>query len=371
MENKDIIKFVNHCKANLDFTIKAPKGYPSAPICALDAIFSLGVRYKAVENVINKFCKAFNINWETSDKKTSDLLKEIEEKKKDLTNEQFAKKYLNLNKTSSTNGILKASAFVEALNIMKKYKIETCEDIKNKADENFESAYKSIKGQKYGTSLHYFYMLCGNDNLVKVDRHIKRFSCQALEKNELNVGDIQILFKKADDILKEEYPDMTPRRLDYIVWRYMRNQNNKKENKPKPTESQRRNKNNVVNKASNTSDIILPHKNRNDRPIKWEWVTLNGENFLLFVAERPGKYHFCQLCYEFEDDPIKRKDFNINSMSEVQNIIHSYTEKKWYPRQPNARRTYKYVKFEGDNAESEALAFYNEVLSFIKQDTNQ
>lgn len=376
MENKDIKKFVNYCKDTLNFKFRAPEGYPSAPICALDAIFSLGIRYKAVENVINKFCKEFNIAWKTSDKKTSDLLKEIEEKKKKLTDKQFAKKYLNLNKTSSTNGILKAEAFVESLKVLKQYNIETCEDIKNKADEKFESAFMSIKGQTYGTSLHYFYMLCGNDDLVKVDRYIKRFSCQALNNNNLKKEEITKLFQDAVVFLKDEYPEMTPRQLDYIVWRYMRSQKNKKENDPKSSKSQKRNKNKLYNKANNTSDSVLPKKNKGDKPIDnpipvlYKMKAKDGGHYVLEEEKLIIKSislilgctirgsHFC--AFWNKDVP----NTNIDSISEIQDIIKelSLSSLKWQNKPEYSR---KYVIYTSKDSYNKAKKLKDKISELI------
>ena len=120
-------------------------------------------------------------------------------------------------------------------------------------------------------------------------------------------------------------------------------------------------------KRQSPSDLILPEKNKGDRPIGGEWVTLGGKPFLLFVAERPNKYYFCQLCYKFEDDVVKRNSFDINALSDVQKILMRFNKTPWYPRNTRAWKTYKYVKFSGNNAEADAIALYNDILSFIEK----
>lgn len=225
MEQKEVEKFVAYCNEKLDFTTATPVGYRSAPLCALDAIFSLGVRYGAVVNAIKRFCVRFNLNWETTEIKTSDLLFQIEKVMKDenIEIDRFAELYLTRQKTStSKTGILKAEAYLQALRIMKDRNIETCENARmNVGNEDFESSFTAIPGQRYGTSLHYFYMLCGDDNFIKVDRHIHNFSCTALEKKDLTKREITELFSNAVTILRKTYPDLTPKKLDHIIWSYM------------------------------------------------------------------------------------------------------------------------------------------------------
>lgn len=144
-------------------------------------------------------------------------------------------------------------------------------------------------------------------------------------------------------------------------------QNTNNNNKKKSTRTnQKRNKD---SKASKTSNSILPKKNKEkgDELIGGRWITLSGEPFSLFVAKRPNKYYFCQLCYKFEDDVVKRNSFDINTLSDVQKILMRFNKTPWYPRNTRAWKTYKYVKFSGNNAEADAIALYNDILSFIEK----
>ena len=123
-------------------------------------------------------------------------------------------------------------------------------------------------------------------------------------------------------------------------------------------------------KASNTRDFILPQKNKwmGDELIEGKWITLNGEPFRIFVAKRPNKFYHCQLCYKYEENESKRNGFDINTIPDAIKIIQKYNDKEWH----NGKwKTFKYVKFEGDNAKSEAKAFYKDILSFIEQNTKQ
>ncbi len=120
-------------------------------------------------------------------------------------------------------------------------------------------------------------------------------------------------------------------------------------------------------KTDNLSDNILPQKNKGKRDelIAGRWITLNGEPFRLFVAKRPNEFYFCQLCYKHEEDESKRRSFDINTISDAIKIIHKFSDNEWC--KGRKWKTYRFVKFEGDNAESKALALYNDILSFIEK----
>ncbi len=120
-------------------------------------------------------------------------------------------------------------------------------------------------------------------------------------------------------------------------------------------------------KTDNLSDNILPQKNKGmgDELIDGRWIVLNGEPFRLFVAKRPNKFYFCQLCYKHEEDESKRKSFDINTISDAKKIIHKFSDKEWC--KGRKWKTFSYVKFEGDKAESKALALFNDILSYIEE----
>lgn len=223
MEQIEIKQFVNYCLANLDLNQEPPQGYQSVPLSALDAIFSVGVRYTIVCNIIERFCDKLELNWRTTEITTSEVIAKIE----NVEMNTLTTEYLSANRTSSRNGILKAEAYKQALYVLRANKVERCSDAVKKANDNtFESAFKAIPGQSSGISLKYFYMLCGDEGLVKPDRHIIRFVSMALNRVTLTnqeLKDIPMLFEDACQILKkEQFSIITPRKLDYNIWNYMR-----------------------------------------------------------------------------------------------------------------------------------------------------
>lgn len=58
-ENEKINKIVSFLVDNYDlesFELPSEYDYSCLPLCILDAVFSIGVKYKSVENVISRFC---------------------------------------------------------------------------------------------------------------------------------------------------------------------------------------------------------------------------------------------------------------------------------------------------------------------------
>lgn len=59
-------------------------------------------------------------------------------------------------------------------------------------------------------------------NRQKVDRHIRAFATKATGHANLTDNQIKSLFRFAAEELSKDYPEMTPRHLDHIVWVYQR-----------------------------------------------------------------------------------------------------------------------------------------------------
>lgn len=213
----EIAKF---CNENLDFSIELTDvdWYSNIPLSALDSVFSIGIRYEAVVNIIRR---------------TRGLLAEHKIAEDQLTTTQFLKitqplypeiltrDYYSYHRTSATNGILKTEALQHFLLVLQKYGVETLEDLSQIKDvESFEREIRNIKGQASGISLKYFYMLTGNEDLVKPDRMIQKFVNRFIFITDKN-DEIQFLLR---DVAKElsvlRNSHITPRYLDHIIWRY-------------------------------------------------------------------------------------------------------------------------------------------------------
>ncbi|MFS0788648.1 hypothetical protein ABC345_19950 [Shouchella sp. 1P09AA] len=128
----------------------------------------------------------------------------------------------NRQRTSPVNGILKSEAVYRFLKILEAYGIHYFQDVsKIFGNKDFDAEIQKIPGQKSGISLVYFYMLAGEDNWIKPDRMIIRF-LEKIVSRPVNLQEAQLLLVEASVLLKEEYQEMTPRLLDYVVWEYSR-----------------------------------------------------------------------------------------------------------------------------------------------------
>lgn len=215
---QQIKQFADYCEQHLYFSIGDPPGYFSAPICALDSVFSIGIRYTIVVSSIYRFCQLIKQDFETSTITTSEVLTLIDK----ISDEELAEKYLTKHRTSTKNGILKTTAFRLFLQTMQAYHVETCDDIHSIAgNSSFENAIKMIPGQRSGITLDYLYILSRMENYVKDDRHIQTFINDIFPKNNFNHDDRIELVRGAALILSQgTHPGMTPRYLDHLIWNY-------------------------------------------------------------------------------------------------------------------------------------------------------
>jgi hypothetical protein len=215
------------CKANLDLiNIEAPEeyGYSCLPLCVIDAIFSIGVNYKATENTVQRFCSFYQINR----KREFDAVEPMSISTFILINAEHTPEwmarnvYKNLQRTSTRNGILKADAVGWFAEVLLKLGVNNFADIdKILGNKLFETAITAIPGQKSGVSLKYFFMLAGIDTYIKPDRMVKRFLQNIIGKVP-DDDECLYLISGAVEILLKDYPNLSPRTLDNLIWKYQR-----------------------------------------------------------------------------------------------------------------------------------------------------
>lgn len=200
--------------------------YKSLPICILDAVFSIGVRYTSVVNVVNRYIGTFDLTisrtqTDATEHTIRDFLANVA---KYDTVEDFSRNVLhNMQRTSSRNGILKAEACREIAQVCQKHGINTLRDFNDYADKAvLDKDIKSVRGQSSGIMLKYLYMLAGDENRAKPDRHIVRFIKETCALQKLTDGDAQVIMARAVEILKPEYPNITVRFLDSLIWEAQR-----------------------------------------------------------------------------------------------------------------------------------------------------
>lgn len=232
MSNNDVSLVVEFCKKNFNLS-DAKLGdeyyYSSIPLCILDAIFSIGVKYISTKNVVRRYCSYYNIPIFRSH---SDYLKvssqhtvsQFVDNVKLIGLDKFTDEILkNHQRTSTVNGILKSEAALHWALILKSFEIETYQDlneITTKTMLELEKALISIQGQGSRISLNYFKMLCGDDNLIKPDRHIINFLSHIINRT-VSPSDSQYLIARSVETLSKEFPNLSSRLLDYTIWNYM------------------------------------------------------------------------------------------------------------------------------------------------------
>ena len=209
-----------------DFELSEEYHYSHLPLCVIDAVFSIGVKYEAVTNTVNRFCKYFQIEKYSANKEltTSYFLKLM---KSININDLTEKIYNNRQRTSSKNGILKSEAVIRFLEILQNNKIETLKDVLKKANSNLENQIKQIHGQKSGISFKYFLMLSGSDDFVKPDRMIIRF-LESITVQKVNINDCQIIIQETVKRLNKTGFNLTPKKLDNLIWNFQRSRQDKK-----------------------------------------------------------------------------------------------------------------------------------------------
>ena len=199
--------------------------YSSLPLCVIDAVFSIGVKYTSTENTVRRYCEYFQVKKYDRNRTSTKMQHSISEFIANIEKIGIARSadivFKNHQRTSARNGILKAEAVVLFAKVLQKYGVETFEDLHAKGlSEEAESELKQIPGQRSGLSLQYFYMLSGDDTLAKPDRHILRFIHQHTGKVP-TMREAQELMTQTVAKLKNRYLNLNVRLLDYTIWDYM------------------------------------------------------------------------------------------------------------------------------------------------------
>ena len=229
MNQNEIEKIVARCKQELDLANAKPRGesLQSLPLCIIEAVFSINSIYTATENTVKRFCQHFNLPFRDKEKRPPianqfsvlDLLEEYRQYGAQYLAEHI---YENRQRTSPQNGILKSEAVMQFSETCRRFDLNYLQDIDRAWDcTAFEADIKMIKGQKSGVSLKYFYMLAGNDDLVKPERMVRRFIRDATGRYP-TVEDAYAGIIAAQRLLVEKYPQLTPKLLDNLIWRYQR-----------------------------------------------------------------------------------------------------------------------------------------------------
>lgn len=202
--------------------------YQSLSLCVIDAVFSLGIKYGTVQQVVARYCdhtkqrrvRASEVLPPTA---SQESITTFCDRPEQIDPASMADRiYRNHNLTSPRSGILKAEAVARFARCLQSYGVEYLQDVHHVADDaKFEKDVRDIRGQGSGLSLNYFWMLTGSDQFIKADRMVLGFLAEALAR-QVSAREALPLLRAACKRLAEQHPNLTPRLLDHEVWKHQR-----------------------------------------------------------------------------------------------------------------------------------------------------
>jgi hypothetical protein len=224
-------RIAQYCKVHLNLQnaeLSEEYYYRSLPFCIIAAVFSLAARYSSTTNAVLRFCNVEGLQRlrqhgspypDTGEQYSVSQLVEFlsgYDDYRQIATEVFD----NRQRTSTKNGILKAEAVHSFARVLLHYHVNYFQDIPTViSSAQFESDIRNIPGQTYGTSLKYFFMLAGEENMVKPDRMILRFLWRVIG-NQASQQNAQAWLSQALQILNRPYSTLTLRKLDHEIWKY-------------------------------------------------------------------------------------------------------------------------------------------------------
>lgn len=223
--SRDLAKF---CKTieGIDLAATLPEEffYNSFDLCVIDAVFSIGVKYTGVKNVVARYKEYVEKTYPNLSGKIRTVDESIAIFESYESIQSFAKEVLNQQRTSPKNGILKAEAVLDILKVLDAHGIKDIESFNslNVIKQNeLDKAILSVKGQSSGIMLKYLYMLVGNDDVCKPDRMLHRFVSN-ISSRKMSDDELQLVLTEACKNLNKEFPTLTVRILDNQIWQYQK-----------------------------------------------------------------------------------------------------------------------------------------------------
>jgi hypothetical protein len=197
---------------------ETPDGYDSVGLAIIDSVWSIGVRYQSVEKVIARYRAQRLAGGHDADAdRPADVRRFIEACG---GAEGFAERMGNRQRTSTTNGILKAGAVLHEARILEGEGVALPADLAGAGQErldHLQGRWSTVTGQASGVSWRASSMLVGLPE-VKPDRMIRRFAAAALGRP----GATAVGVDEARDLVMAAAArlDVSPRALDYAIWAY-------------------------------------------------------------------------------------------------------------------------------------------------------
>ena len=200
-------------------------GYAHVGLSVADAVYSIGVNYGGVGKVVDRLIARFELPHaytpphisRSEQQSVSEFLKAL----RGFSSDELAESVFDNRQWTSTGGsrrIRKAEAVVRFAEVLVKHGVAQTQDVPHLGmDVDFDRDIRAIPGQGSGLSLKYFFMLSGDEDLVKPDRMIHRFLTRVLGRSIASDEAVEVI-RSAASSLKDSHPILTPRRLDHAIW---------------------------------------------------------------------------------------------------------------------------------------------------------
>jgi hypothetical protein len=198
--------------------------YSCVPLCIIDAVFSMGVRYESTRRTVREFCTKHRWGISRSEAVIEHTVSEFLQILAPFENQfESADVFRNKQRTSSRSGITKAESVYRFAKTLQRYEIETFSDALSRGkNPRLKEAVRGIPGQSSGISFAYFLILVGHRDVVKPDRMIRRFVAAAIGRATISQDYVDELVVSASDALIDELPNLVPAVLDNAIWKYQK-----------------------------------------------------------------------------------------------------------------------------------------------------
>ena len=196
----------------------APSGYDSVGLAMIAAIWSIGVRYQSVDNVIARYRAERLADGHHAEADRPEEVRRFVEASGGP--EGFALRVRNHQRTSTRNGILKAEAVLREARILEHERVAVPADLLGAGEERLDhlrARWSTVPGQASGISWRAFCMSVGLAE-VKPDRMIRRYVASAIGRS----GETAVGVEEARDLVMATaaHLGVSPRDLDNAIWAY-------------------------------------------------------------------------------------------------------------------------------------------------------
>ncbi len=212
-------KFVGYCKQHysdeLGVADERSYCYQSLPVCVVDCVYSLRARYNSVTvPIVERYANKYMNGDKTSadDDSLTGFIDHLTVPGLKSFADNIARNHQILGRVPKEEVCLNIAEVLQGLGI------ETFKDFQDyPSREKLAETIKTVKGMG-NAGVNYLFMLTGDDNKSKPDVHIHHCMEESCGE-DVSDKECQQIIKETVDILKEEFPNLTVRKLDGVIWR--------------------------------------------------------------------------------------------------------------------------------------------------------